>query len=589
MGKKSRLKRQRMAGEAPGKLSEARQKAAALFLQEHGASLGQGIDDFASAARSDGHLQIRRRLLANHNLRMVRTGRLPPPYLEQCWKPIRYLTLHYSGLRKIGYDEDAHPAAFVGQWPDHLRWGLDSIQQAVRLLLAGQLIGASVIARSQLERWTGNRANNIKFSRLPGESTSAFADRVWKGRTFDQLRFRSDETDDVIDGKRLQVGDIMEGLSKNIHAEHNAATIGWANSAFEDFTDEAVDAARLVSDALVLVSRQLGIAVAALLAEKGHHGAARAVATFHPPIPRTGIAPLPGALWPANMLLIQGPAAIPVHRMAARFDALQLKPSSVRPRNSDSELMLFCFTHYRSRCIRHAETAFLAEEKMLGRRLTQDHLSRNEFPPVITSEMAASLSSWLPAGSYPRAAAGAIADALRGTYWLWLEDDMRSMATLRVVLEQAARLRVWRLKPQHGSRLEANGTPTRWLQKAGWARLSSLNLALGELSHYREDVKWGAAFELLALLNPSVTREEAPFTARRHALEAVTRLVNHELREYISALNPDVGLALDTIAEEIFAGGTQVQKQLDDYLNHVQSYRSFQFPQRSEWQGPASR
>lgn len=587
MGRKSRLKRERAAAGTQGKLSRHREKMAAQFLQDRGTSLGPELNDYAAAARLDGHLWIRQRLLANHNIRMVACGRPPAEYLEHCWKPLRYLTFHYLGLRRAGYVKDPHPADYFGEWPDHVRWGLDSVQQSVRLLLCGQLIGASVVARNQLERWTDNRANNIGIRRISGESTAEFAGRVWKERSFDRMRFERAEPDDVIDGRRVLAEDVMNGLSRIIHAEQYAETVRWANQCFQDFPPEAVSAVRLVSDALVLVSRQLALAVATLLAEQGQRQAADAVATFRPPIPRVGITPVPGALLPANMLLIHGPALAPLNELAAKFDAVARGAARNCRRFNDVEMMLFCFSHYRARCVRHARSAFAAEEKILGRRLTQDHLSANELPPVVTSEMAASLASWLPDGSQTQAAAGAIADALRGSYWLWLEDDMRSMATLRVVLEQAARLRVWRLKPQHGPRLETDGTPARWLYKAGWARLSPLNRALGELSHYRQDVKWNAAFNLLVMLNPRVARDEAPLTARGHALEAVTRLVNREIREQVAALEPDVGAAFDAIAEELFVGGNRVDQQLDDYLNHVQTHRAFEFPQPSEWVGPS--
>jgi hypothetical protein len=163
------------------------------------------------------------------------------------------------------------------------------------------------------------------------------------------------------------------------------------------------------------------------------------------------------------------------------------------------------------------------------------------------------------------------------------------MAALRVVLEQLARLRVWRLKPDKAEKLEQNANVTRWIEKAGWRRLSPLNRALGEMSHSHGRVKWGAAFELLVLLNANATPEEAPFTARRHALEVVTRLASKELREYASLLDSSVGHAFDNIAQEIFAGGPVVNRRLEAYFTHAQGLRSHSFPAGSEWVGPAVR
>src|SRR5665647_3936431 len=133
-------------------------------------------------------------------------------------------------------------------------------------------------------------------------------------------------------------------------------------------------------------------------------------------------------------------------------------------------------------------------------------------------------SSWNASPSISRSRSSAamlvIGSGIRSTQWLWLEDDDRAMAVLRCVLEQVARSRTWRLKPEKARLLEERSetTPRDWLENAGWRRLSPLNRALGEFAHVRPSRRWNAARALLASLQLDVDEDTAIFTARGAAL-----------------------------------------------------------------------
>ncbi|WP_457948781.1 hypothetical protein ACTAQI_00485 [Pseudarthrobacter sp. alpha12b] len=436
---------------------------------------------------------------------------------------------------------------------------------------------AAVIARGQLERWTENRAHNLKTEKRVGESMEEYTHRVWllHPLNFLGLEIASGDTVEVC-GEEVNPRLVMRGLNRVIHGEQHIAAISWANEGYADLSEDAIAAVHLVTDALLLSVDQLTICISTLLQEQGKHDDATFV-RMRPHVPLVALTPLSESLWPANLLLIQEGGADKVAVEAAKYEAVH---NGARPAGrlyNDAEMMLLCFAHYRARSLQHASLAFDAESQIVG-PLTQNDLSGSELPPVLVSEMAAKLASWLPDGSPARAAATTIADALRGSYWLWLEDDLRSMATVRVVLEQSARLRVWRLKPKYGSDLELLSNPSRWLARAGWGRLSALNRALGEFSHFRPDVKWGPAFELLKLLNPDATPETAPHTARRNALEVVTRLAAREICDQVRVLDPEVANAFSTIASEILAGGPEVDARLDSFLNHSFGFKSYELP-----------
>lgn len=584
MGRQSRAKRDRRNTGGFRSSDARRQKSYGLWLQQRGSRLGPTLAAYAEAADVDGASWIRQRLLATHNIRMSTCGRLPPDYLALCWKPLGNLTFLYAGLRQAGAEVGAHPAAYADGWPEHLRWGLDSVQQAVRLLLVGQLVGAAVLARGQLERWTENRAHNVGASKLSGESAEDFAERVWG---LNPLAFvgRQMAVEDTafLEGRHLAPGQIMQGLHRVIHAELHIDAMDWSNEGFSgDLPDGALAAASLVSNALILVTKQLRTCVSTLLQEQGNSSAV-AMSRAQPYIPPVAMSPIPASLWPVNFLLVQESGiTVQVERSAANYEAIFNGERPAGRLYNDAEMMMLCFTHYRARCIEAASAAFDAEAEYLGTTLTLEGFSGTETPPVMVSEMAAALSYWLPKGTPEQAAAAAISDALRGSYWLWLEDDNRAMATLRVVLEQVARLKVWRLKPQHGPSLESIGKPSRWSAKAGIGRLAALNRALGEFSHFRPQIHWGDAFNLLVDLNHGVSPDEAPKTARRSAFEVVTRLAAREICEQVRCLDSSVADAFATISLEVFAAGPEVDARVDAYLNNANSFRSQEFPRTRE-------
>ncbi len=517
---------------------------------------------------------------------MSRCGRLPDHYLAECWRPLRHLSILYFALARARLVDDHHPSDVQGGWPSQIRWGPDSVQQSVRLLLSGQLIGAAVVARSQLERWTENLAFNAGAKRAPGEAIEDYAARVWTKRPWELFRRDAAPSRIEVDERHIDPREVMRNLNQIVHAERHLETVEWANGAFEPPPpSDCVPAARTVSDALLLVSDRLSAAVVTLLEDLGESGLSSQLRHFRPFIPDAAISPLAACLWHANLLLRETGADTQVHEHAAKFEAVSRGERPEGRLYDDGEMMLLCFTYYRSRVLRHAMSAFDAEAERFGPR-TQAHLMPNELPSVMISEMAASLASWLPPNSPARAASAVLSEAIRSSYWLWLEDDMRAMATLRVVLEQASRLRTWRLKPQQAARLEGRASPSRWLEKAGWGRLAPLNRALGEMSHFRVGVTWGAAFDLLVLLNPDAEPEEAPYTARGHALQAVTRLVGTEVREQTRNLDPKVADAFDAIAAEVRAGGPTVDNRLRRFLDHSQSLRSHNLPDTREERGP---
>jgi hypothetical protein len=111
---------------------------------------------------------------------------------------------------------------------------------------------------------------------------------------------------------------------------------------------------------------------------------------------------------------------------------------------------------------------------MLGDRFEVHGIESLATEAVLAGEMAAVLAQWLRQEPGKRSAADAFAacaSALRSAQWLWLEDDDRGMGCLRCVIEQVARARTWRVKPDRAAKVEASSKSTpprldrgRWLE-----------------------------------------------------------------------------------------------------------------------------
>jgi hypothetical protein len=148
------------------------------------------------------------------------------------------------------------------------------------------------------------------------------------------------------------------------------------------------------------------------------------------------------------------------------------------------------------------------------------------------------------------------------------------MAVLRTVLEQTARMRVWRLKPTKAFKLETHSTPRDWLEAAGWKRLASLNSALGDFAHVTARSDWETARIVLTEIQDAPAPEEAPFTARRSALELVTSLLAIEASEQSQSLRPKLYEPLRELFYEVGAFPRNEARFVDERLQAIHDYRA---------------
>ncbi len=132
-----------------------------------GRRVGITVTDYERLA-GRGPKRVAEALVARHNIRMTNLMQLPTGYRVGAIESLGPISLLDSSHRSLGIPPVRVPVLQTGTWPRDLAWGVDNAVAAVRLLLAGQLVGAATIARQQLERWTLVLAQVAGLIRDPG-------------------------------------------------------------------------------------------------------------------------------------------------------------------------------------------------------------------------------------------------------------------------------------------------------------------------------------------------------------------------------------------------------------------------------------
>jgi hypothetical protein len=434
---------------------------------------------------------------------------------------------HYDVDSEVGGDD------LVRQWPTQLVMSVDSAVEVVRFLLAGQVVGAGIMVRSLLERWTANLAFTRGMARAPSEPYSTYLDRVW----------------DVygLHG----IGDAYSQLSETLHGRGGLLpAMQWEAEMLMEPTPPGDIMFGPVTRALDAVLRQLRGAVATIAQERGWDADWRRQQSW--PIV-TGV-----ELRSARHAFSLFPLTIEnarewEPRLASSARAYDNGLADLPPRPTEdavARLSLLAFLERRHRAASRARSAFDAEIAYLGDDFNPRALEGRDQRYVLVSEMAALLARW-EEDPRPAAALNTASAAVRSGFWMWLEDRDQSLVCTRVILESTARARVWRLKPGRAERVEARGSAARlsdWAEEAGWRRLAALLQGLGEFAHFSHRSKFADARQLLSDLQmPDEAGEDPSLTTRGNLLDRVVYLLAIEVRARLSDLSPNIAAAFGSL------------------------------------------
>lgn len=627
MGRTSRRRAQRRAGErelTPREIRRYAEKA-----NRRARRLEPTVDDFTRAA-GQGSVRLAEALIARSTVRMDNILEIPAVYSMEALESITSMLALDKALAKVGIPLRRMPSDYQGRLPRHLAWGVDSSIAACRLLLVGQIAGAAVIARQQLEHWT------MFLSKVAGiergdSSIQEFIARCWN-RFTESLATQSSEDAAVLgevsvdefplDDDELIVAEPVEHhehvvlgdgvsvcpavlygeLSDLLHANAGTEAVRWEAVDYltpDRCSADIVGIAASVVHVLQLSLIQIHFMIAGLVKDRDPGLAAITLVTMpafgnrsnspvawrdFDPVPTLGesvpveqfVSPEIATLMP--LTVEEGLRTGVVNHAAERSRLYEAVVAGRRPEGRlyrNDELATVAFDAHRYSSAVCAAEALGAESRRLGAGFDANRLTGRGAGYVVVAEAAALLSRWSQARPELSASAALISSTLRSAYWLWLEDDDRSMATLRCTLEQTARLRVWHLKQDKAAQLSARPAtmPKDWLDAAGWRRLAALNRAFSEYAHAHEKSRWGGARRLLAMLQID-GGDDALFTARGAALDFTASLA---VREVIRVIGDDHSEALaDALADMVAGWGIDVD--LDDAalnpeLDHIWSHR----------------
>lgn len=222
VGRKSRSKAERRAGlREPSKKELLRKPSKA---NRRGGRVEPTVEDLERVSAL-GEPRLIETLIARHTVRMLNIERIPDRYALEVLKPLLPIGLLDRAHVELGVSLQRFPASFHGEGPAHLAWGLESTVSACRLMLAGQLVGAAVVARQQLERWTLLLADVVGNIRERGESVQDFIARCWSSYSMTHLGETSTDTMTLPDAPQFDgVGTTAE--EPNFHHEHIALSDG---------------------------------------------------------------------------------------------------------------------------------------------------------------------------------------------------------------------------------------------------------------------------------------------------------------------------------------------------------------------------
>lgn len=434
-----------------------------------------------------------------------------------------------------------------------------------------------VACRSFLERWTLNRASGKGLAR--NEKTETYSDflkRVWDGAevrpglSIDQWWA---EVSDVIHGvTRPDNGEAKEDsrlgiTAKRVALEYSRLKIGYPRSRDTSlFIEDCYKAVFVVSkqflaSSLILVDLDEGL---------------KAKATFLEP----NIYSTSDFDWRRDLKQTLGPSDVISHYFPSQSEVTNSAYyKSTVISKSAVELLgvgyldidaVAALVHHRSIDLRRAVGNFHLEQKII-QDSSMEYFISSIFRYSTIAEMAIIVGRNIGGDSGDALIYAGF--SLNSAWRVWLDDSDLNIAICRTVLEQSAKARAFRMKPEK-SKLQAQRTyqpPNRWIELGGMKRLSKLNEALGEFCHYRNEFARPEARKVL-IGAQGETRNDPVLTARTNLLLNTAYALAGEISEVLHRRYPKVS---KTFEEEISLTSIEDKRRgFEKFLNDCLSLKS---------------
>ena len=596
MGHKSRHKLERRLGQTqstPKQLQRATLKA-----HRRARNVPPTVEAYERVAAS-GPTRLIETLIGRHSTRIDNLDAVAQRSMDHCVRPLVSVYQLDAIFIRQGHHLNQHSPPHESPWPTHLSWSVESTIAALRLMLAGQIVGAAIILRQQLGRWTLllARAESVAWRRR--EPIESYIARAWTQRAMDKLGLHAfdvalndifDDLDDhprttgaintdhehvPIDGRALCPAHLHHTLCELIDAQHADQRIKCEVTHDLDAEPSPTHTnapAQTLLDTLALCMIQMRLAAATTYVFTRDRDAMRGIPLVSSLPERRPLQRPSGIQLPLSKPVATRPppALVPLidPEFATFVAAADLGPlytdyhTALADRSTDQrftpqQLAELTFAAHRfSRLLVTANACAQYREISDERLKIHQHLTPAS-PYVLTAEFAALCGLWNQSRPQIAAAATQISSTLLSGYWLWIEEDDRAMGILRCTLHQAARLRTWHVHPDAAQALQSRSctTPRRWITMAGWSKFRSLDRALFEFAHANRESRLDAA----AILNDDRSDPETPISewvARQLALDSVTVLAAAETLRVVAAhQSPAIA---DTMREALHQRGLDV-------------------------------
>lgn len=597
MGRKSRHKLDRRLGQVQPTRKEV--ERGRVKAERRAQNVPPTVDAYERVAAS-GPARLTETLISRHSIRIDNLDAVAQVSMNHCLPHLLSICELDAVFIRGGHQLTQHATPHESPWPTHLSWSLQSTIAALRLMLAGQTVGAAIVLRQQLGRWTLLLALVAGIARRRNETIESFIARAWTHSAMDALgRYTADiaaseSFDDLddhprtagvidVDHEHMRIADqlicpagVYHALCRLIDGQQADQRTEYEAVHHLDEEHSPTDAHRstdVLSDTLMLCMIQMRFAAIAVCHALGDADTARAIGTVSAPerrlahytsetqlLPRTPLAP---RLTPALAPL--------VGRELAAFESIDYlwnlytdyhAALGHRSRAQDctlQELAELAFAAHRFSRFLVAEAAQAQDLKPPESRLSVHHRTP-VAPQIVTAEFAALCASWNQSRTQIAAAATLVSSTLLSGYWLWLEEDDRAMGILRCTLHQTARLRTWHTNADAARALDTmpQTTPRRWMHAAGWSKFRPLDRALFEFAHANRDSRCDAAGILLDDHHNDPENPLSQRLARQAALDKVTALAAIETIKVV-ATHQSVAIA-NIMREALHECGLTIQK-----------------------------
>jgi hypothetical protein len=604
MGRKIRRKTARGAGSGRSPLMErSRSEFKAECLPQSDLSthdLGQLSAVAAPDALADA-------LVARDAARVDTLGAIPEKRLRMCLLQLHHLH-EVSSASGISRDGPLLLRRESGNIADHMLWATQSAIAAIRLLLAGQFVGAAILVRQQLGRWTLLLADTTEpaADQLTPESADDLINRAWTDSALAALgrrvgdvlasgRFDDiDDTDQPIagllttptlgairlsNGRSVRPATIYHKLSQIASGRGSSTAVRWEclQKVNQTQMPPAIDAVVCcISDGLELCILNLRYAV------RNSYRVMQPPSTESSTAPRTDFAARLPDFCDAELPNLK-PGLIPITPIALAtyrnwvdlgncHDQYCRRADSSLSANQPprAEVAKLAFLAHRYTRFRTAEKSHLADLESMAADLVVPHMSqKNAY--ILTAELAVLCAKENRSRHGISVAAMLISSTLRSGYWLWLEDDDRAMGILRWTLHHTARLKTWSINAELARQLESGSRTSHrdWILAAGWQDLLNLDRALFEFAHANPDSRTDAAATLRD--DPS-TGNSGPVHARRTRQEVLNRVTALAASEIIRIIAAQQSMSIAQAMQEMLRRqglDTRCDLQTEDDSRHA--------------------